>query len=213
MRLHWLQAFWVARGPRASPVHGLLAVRPVGGATRLAEDYGAFHGASRRGPGQPPSVQQRRGRRHVDNRVLSELRGSRAHQEAGGASTGPHAPQPACVRGRRARDAGQESIRAVRVRAGSSFCARRVSPCTLTKSQFSSFNRLSQILQDVNKPRAHYPRLKGKGAEIKNLGAALLRVFSDVRRVGDENDAMVEQILINNLKAQDAIDIHGNDFF
>ena len=82
-----------------------------------------------------------------------------------------------------------------------------------TKPQFSSLNRLSQIVKDVGKPRAHYPRLKGKGAEIKNVCGALLRVFSDVKRVGDENDAMVEQILINNLKAQDMIDLHGDDFF
>ena len=69
------------------------------------------------------------------------------------------------------------------------------------------------FLPDPKQPDKHYPRLKGRGAEIKNLCTPILKVFSAARRVGNPDDAMLESILVHQRDAQDILDLHGDDVF
>ena len=66
--------------------------------------------------------------------------------------------------------------------------------------QFSSLTLKSFC--DVDKPRSAYPKLKGKGAEIKDLVEPLLMAFDKFRRVGHVDDDRVHASLREQVALQ-----------
>ena len=77
--------------------------------------------------------------------------------------------------------------------------------------QYSTLTISSFI--DPNKPRAHYPKLKGRGAEAKWLVGALLHAMRTIRRAGDAIDLRMITALEHLLEMQRILDAHKYDCF
>lgn len=64
----------------------------------------------------------------------------------------------------------------------------RQTQCQFTNLGLSSFC-------EVSRPHQHYPKLKGKGAEIKDIMPALLAVWEALKRRRNEHDDRVQRVL------------------
>ena len=79
------------------------------------------------------------------------------------------------------------------------------------RTQFSSISLSSFVT--VKKAATEYPRLKGRGCEVKNLVAPLLSVFPQFARRRDAHDAKVVEALSALLRVQDTLDEYKGDCF
>ena len=79
------------------------------------------------------------------------------------------------------------------------------------KDQFSNIT-----IGMFTKPARHlttYPKLKGRGGEVKHLVGALRFVWASVMRAGDAMDELVLSLLDHQLAVQDIIDEFPHDMF
>ena len=81
----------------------------------------------------------------------------------------------------------------------------------LTATQFSHLNLSSFHRPD--KPAKDYPKLKGKGAEVKCLVPALLHIWDRYRRQGDAHDNWVKDCLESMVTIQSVVDEAAHDLF
>ncbi len=68
------------------------------------------------------------------------------------------------------------------------------------------------MFTDEDKTRDHYPKVSGKGAEIKNLIWPLLHVWNEFKTDSDD-DANVTQCLTLIGTVHDIIDAHSEEYF
>ncbi len=80
-----------------------------------------------------------------------------------------------------------------------------------TSTQFSSLNLSS--FHNPEKPTKDYPRLKGKGAEIKGLIPAIFEVWNRHMRVGDPYDEQVKACLHRMVAIQNIVDENASELF
>ena len=79
-----------------------------------------------------------------------------------------------------------------------------------TSCQYS--NLALSFFTDPQNPRKHYPKLKGRGGEVKHLGPALLHVWQQFR--GDaEEDGWVETALRAQCRIMESIDMGASNLF
>ena len=62
-------------------------------------------------------------------------------------------------------------------------------------------------------PRGDYPRLKGKGAELKHLWPVMVKVWERHMRLHEDEDRLVLQMLKAQERAQALIDQYKHDLF
>ena len=79
-------------------------------------------------------------------------------------------------------------------------------PCQYSSLSLSSFC-------DPSSPSSAYAKLKGRGAEIKDMVRPLLLTFRDFRRHDNEEDAWTEEMLMSQLTVQDMLSETSGDFF
>ena len=80
-----------------------------------------------------------------------------------------------------------------------------------TPAQYSNIELKSFI--DPAQPRAAYPKLKGKGAEIKHLAPILLEIWRRHQRPGNDRDAWVLECLEHQCALQSIADESPHDLF
>ena len=66
---------------------------------------------------------------------------------------------------------------------------------------------------DPTRPKAHYPKLKGKGAEVKGLVGPLSMVWNNVMDSSKAEHKMIQAMLGYKPKIQTIIDDHGQELF
>ena len=80
-----------------------------------------------------------------------------------------------------------------------------------TTSQFTSL--CLTMLHDPTKPKGNYPKLKGRGAEVKGLVPALRHVWERCHNASDEMHSMVLRALVCQCEMQSTIDDYAHEFF
>ena len=80
-----------------------------------------------------------------------------------------------------------------------------------TTCQFSNLEL--GMFCEVAKPRSHYPKLKGRGAEVKHLVPAILYAWRQCKRRRNEYDNNVEEMLISQCNAQRILDDYADELF
>jgi len=63
------------------------------------------------------------------------------------------------------------------------------------------------------KPAADYPRLKGRGAEVKHLAKPLLAIWEKIRRPGNIEDGRIFLALRSLCQIHDVIDEYSKELF
>ena len=66
---------------------------------------------------------------------------------------------------------------------------------------------------DPKKPNGNYPKLKGKGAEVKSLASVLCKVWSTNMQGGNHEHALIAQALESQHAFQCIIDDYADDLF
>ncbi len=66
------------------------------------------------------------------------------------------------------------------------------------------------MFTDPKKPKESYPRLKGKGAELRHLGPALLQVWEKHADPANENHAMVTAAMEASIACEQVLSDHPN---
>jgi hypothetical protein len=78
----------------------------------------------------------------------------------------------------------------------------------------TQFNSLTlNSFTEAKRPRAAFPRLKGKGMEVQQLLDPLLSVFTKFKRVGNEDDRKTERVLAAMSEIQQIFSIHIDFYF
>ena len=80
------------------------------------------------------------------------------------------------------------------------------------RNQYTNIE-LSSFLKDARYPRAHYPRLKGKGAEVKDLAIAARSVWQKRARPGNAEDALILEVLSTQCDIQQLVDSSSSELF
>jgi hypothetical protein len=78
-------------------------------------------------------------------------------------------------------------------------------------SQLSNLN-LSSFC-DPLKPAGHFPKLKGKGCEVKSLMYVTQVVWGKLASASVEEHAMITNALLHQCEAQQLTDDHATDLF
>ena len=66
---------------------------------------------------------------------------------------------------------------------------------------------------DPDRPRAHWPKLKGKGAEIRDVIEPLLLVFREHRRPGNADDGRIVALLEAQVRLQRILPDNSSEVF
>ena len=66
---------------------------------------------------------------------------------------------------------------------------------------------------EAERPHAAYPKLKGKGAEVKDLAEPLLQVWEKLRRPRHKEDSIVSQMLKHQCAIQTILTDNTHEFF
>ena len=75
------------------------------------------------------------------------------------------------------------------------------------------YKAVCQEFVDPEKPHTTYPKLKGRGAEIRDLVHPLLLTFQEFQRPNNENDGLVVQMLEYQVSLQRLLADHDRRAF
>ena len=77
--------------------------------------------------------------------------------------------------------------------------------------RFSFFN--GSLFHDPTRPQSDYPRLKGRGMEVKHAASPILKIFERFARAGDIDDMIILDLLRDLVSIQGIFDAHSDAYF
>ena len=80
-----------------------------------------------------------------------------------------------------------------------------------TATQFGALTLSS--FTDHDKPRKHWPKLKGRGAEIRDIQEPLLMTYKELRKAGDVDDDRIIGLLESQVQLQTIFSDNAKDTF